>query len=65
MEKLDAPLEMIELIREAAALNDSLSKEGMNGRYRLRTGATMDHQMNHGLQWDSLLTRVLMRTTSI
>lgn len=61
---VQAPLEIISFIREAAVLNDSLSKEGMSGRYGLHIGATMDRQMSQGLLSDSLLTQVLMRTTA-
>lgn len=61
---MEAPLEMISFIREAAVLNDSLAKEGMSGRYGLHIGATMDRQMNQGLLSDGLLTQVLMRTTA-
>ncbi len=61
---MEAPLEMIGFIREAAVLNDSLAKEGMSGRYGLHIGATMDRQMNQGLLSDGLLTQVLMRTTA-
>jgi L-cysteine desulfidase len=61
---MEAPLEKIGFIREAAVLNNSLSQEGMSGRYGLRIGATMDHQMNQGLLPDGLLTQVLMRTTA-
>ncbi|EIW18871.1 MULTISPECIES: serine dehydratase subunit alpha family protein [Pelosinus] len=59
-----APLEMIDFIREAAILNSSLSQEGMNGNYGLRIGATMEHHRNQGLLSDGLLTQILMRTTA-
>jgi L-cysteine desulfidase len=61
---VEAPLEMIGFIREAATLNNSLSQEGMSGRYGLHIGATMDRHMNQGLLSDGLLTQVLMRTTA-
>lgn len=61
---IEAPLEMIRFIREAAILNNALSQEGMSGRYGLHIGATMDRHMNKGLLPDGLLTQVLMRTTA-
>lgn len=61
---INAPLELIGFIREAAILNNSLSQEGMSGRYGLRIGATMDFQMNQGLLPEGLLTQILMRTTA-
>jgi L-cysteine desulfidase len=61
---MEAPLEMIGFIREAATLNNSLSQEGMSGNYGLHIGATMDRHMNQGLMSDGLLTRILMRTTA-
>ncbi|AIF52785.1 serine dehydratase subunit alpha family protein [Pelosinus sp. UFO1] len=61
---INAPLDLIGFIREAAILNNSLSQEGMSGRYGLRIGATMDFQMNQGLLPEGLLTQILMRTTA-
>lgn len=59
-----APLEMIEFIREAATLNDSLSEVGMGGQYGLHIGATMNRQIDHGLLSDSLSTQIIMRTAA-
>ncbi|AJQ26025.1 serine dehydratase subunit alpha family protein [Pelosinus fermentans] len=61
---MGVPLEMIRFIHEAADLNTSLSREGMNGHYGLQIGATMDRQRQQGFLADGLLTQVLMRTTA-
>lgn len=61
---LEAPLEMISFIREAGAMNDFLSKEGMSGHYGLQIGATMNRQIDKGLLSDGLLTKVLMHTAA-
>jgi L-cysteine desulfidase len=61
---VEVPFEMIGFIREAAILNNSLSREGMSGRYGLHIGATMDRHRNQGLLSDGLLTQILMRTTA-
>ncbi|MBP2658891.1 MAG: protein yhaM [Firmicutes bacterium] len=61
---IEAPLEMISFIREAATLNDSLSEVGMDGQYGLRIGATMNRQIYQGLLSDSLFTQILMRTAA-
>lgn len=61
---LEAPLEMIDFIREAGLLNDFLAKEGMSGQYGLHIGATMNRQIDKGLLSDNLLTNVLMRTAA-
>ena len=61
---IDAPLEIIGFIREAAVLNCSLSETGMSGQYGLNVGATMNRQIDQGLLTDSLLTQILMRTAA-
>ena len=61
---INVPLDLIGFIREAAILNNSLSQEGMSGRYGLRIGATMDLQINQGLLSEGLLTQILMRTAA-
>ncbi len=59
-----APLEMIAFIGEAGKVNDTLSQEGMSGKYGLHIGATLCRQIDQGLMSDSLLTRILTRTTA-
>lgn len=61
---LQAPLEMIDFVYQAAALNTSLSAEGMGGQYGLHIGATMNRQISQGLLSDNLLTQILMRTAA-
>lgn len=61
---VEAPLEMIEFIREAATLNGSLSEIGMDGQFGLHIGATMNRQMGKGLLSDSLFTQIIMRTAA-
>ena len=61
---IEAPLEIIDFIREAAALNCSLSETGMSGQYGLNIGAAMNRQIDQGLLTDSLLTQILMRTAA-
>ena len=61
---IEAPLEIIGFIREAAVLNCSLSETGMSGQYGLNVGATMNRQIDQGLLTDSLLTQILMRTAA-
>jgi len=61
---IEAPLEMIYFIGEAASLNASLSAEGMNGQYGLHIGATMNRNIEKGLLSDNLLTRILMFTAA-
>lgn len=58
------PLENIAFIRDAARLNDALADEGMNGRYGLRIGAILNRQIKKGFLADSLMMRVLLRTTA-
>ncbi|RQW29465.1 serine dehydratase subunit alpha family protein [Rhodobacteraceae bacterium CH30] len=59
-----APLSEIEFILEAARLNNALSDEGMNGRYGLHIGATLQRQVKQGLLSQGLLTEIMMRTTA-
>lgn len=61
---IEAPLEMIAFIREAAILNASLSVEGMNGQYGLHIGASMNRNIEKGLLSDNLLTQILIRTAA-
>lgn len=61
---VNAPLEDIRFILDAASLNNALSQEGMNGRYGLHIGATLQRQVEHGLLSQGLLTNILMRTSA-
>ena len=61
---MQVPLTEISFIKEAAVMNDSLSKVGMSGKYGLKIGATMNRNIKTGLMDDSLLTKILMRTAA-
>ena len=54
----------IAYIKDAAVMNESLSKIGMSGKYGLKIGATMNRNIKTGLMDDSLLTKILMRTAA-
>ena len=61
---MQVPLAEIAFIKEAAVMNESLSKVGMSGKYGLKIGATMNRNIKTGLMDDSLLTKILMRTAA-
>ena len=61
---MQVPLAEIACIKEAAVMNESLSKIGMSGKYGLKIGATMNRNIKTGLMDDSLLTKILMRTAA-
>lgn len=59
-----APLDSLRFIVESAKLNDALADEGLKGGYGLHIGATLQRQSEEGLLADSLMNRVLLRTTA-
>ena len=61
---VNAPLDDIRFILDAATLNNALSNEGMNGHYGLHIGATLQRQVEHGLLSQGVLTDILMRTSA-
>ena len=61
---MEAPLEKIAFIAEAAQLNSALSKEGLEKEYGLHIGRTLQKQMERGLLSDDLLNRIVIETTS-
>ena len=61
---MQVPLAEIAFIKEAATMNESLSRVGMSGEYGLKIGATMSRNIKTGLMDDSLLTKILMRTAA-
>ncbi|AJR05405.1 serine dehydratase subunit alpha family protein [Photobacterium gaetbulicola] len=61
---LNAPLEDIDFISQAYALNDELSKEGLTGKYGLQIGATFQRNVDRGLLSGGLLTDILRRTSA-
>jgi L-cysteine desulfidase len=61
---LHVPVEQIEFIEQAKALNDALSAEGLSGNYGLQIGETLRRNVERGLLCGGLLTEVLIRTSS-
>ncbi len=61
---MDAPLEMIEFIEEAATMNKRISKEGLNGDYGLKIGKTMAANIKKGILKDDLLTKIMECSSS-
>lgn len=58
------PLEDIDFILEAAALNDALSKEGLQGQWGLHIGATLEKQCQRGLMDHGLASEIVIRTAA-
>ena len=61
---IQAPIESIDFIHDAANLNLSLSNAGIAGSFGLHIGATMQRQISQGLLPDSLFTQIILRTTA-
>lgn len=61
---LNAPLEDIQFISQAYALNNELSKEGLTGKYGLQIGATFQRNIDRGLLTGGLMTDILCRTSA-
>ncbi|AUI67061.1 MULTISPECIES: serine dehydratase subunit alpha family protein [Glaesserella] len=61
---MEAPLERIAFIAEAAKLNSALSKEGLEKEYGLHIGRTLKKQIEMGLMSDDLLSRIVIETTA-
>ena len=61
---MNAPLEMIEFIREAAVLNEKISKEGLNGDYGLKIGKNMAENVKKGILRDDLMTLVMRNSSA-
>lgn len=59
-----SPFADIAFILNAAELNSRLSQEGMTGHYGLHIGATLNHQIAHGLLSDDLQSRIVIRTSA-
>ncbi|MDX6040797.1 L-cysteine desulfidase family protein [Scandinavium lactucae] len=58
------PLEEIRFILEAARLNDALSQEGLQGKWGLHIGATLEKQRQCGLMGHGLASEIVIRTTA-
>lgn len=61
---MNAPLNEIEFIAEAAKLNSALSKEGLEKTYGLHIGRTLKNQIERGLMSDDLLSKIVIETTA-
>lgn len=61
---MEAPLEKLAFIAEAAKLNSALSKEGLEKEYGLHIGRTLKNQIERGLMSDDLLSRIVIETTA-
>lgn len=61
---MQAPLERLAFIAEAAKLNSALSAEGLAKEYGLHIGRTLKKQIELGLMSDDLLSRIVIETTS-
>lgn len=59
-----APFEEIEFILEASVLNDTLSKEGLENRYGLEVGRTIEQSIANGFMGEDLVNKIIMRTSS-
>lgn len=61
---MQAPIEQLSFIAEAAKLNSALSKEGLEKEYGLHIGRTLRKQIELGLLSDDLLNRIVIETTA-
>ncbi|MGF1724676.1 serine dehydratase subunit alpha family protein [Photobacterium nomapromontoriensis] len=61
---INAPIEDIQFISQAYALNNELSKEGLTGKYGLQIGATFQRNIDRGLLTGGLMTDILRRTSA-
>lgn len=61
---MQAPLDKLAFIAEAAKLNSALSEEGLTHQYGLHIGKTLKKQISLGLLSDDLLNRIVIETTA-
>lgn len=61
---MQAPIEQIAFIAEAAKLNSALSREGLENAYGLHIGRTLKNQIERGLMSDDLLSRIVIESTA-
>ncbi|WP_373766910.1 serine dehydratase subunit alpha family protein [Glaesserella sp.] len=61
---MQAPLDKLAFIAEAATLNSALSEEGLTHQYGLHIGKTLKKQISLGLLSDDLLSRIVIETTA-
>lgn len=58
------PFEAIRFILEAGQLNDALSREGLNGKWGLHVGATLNKQRARGWMAQDLGSDIVIRTSA-
>ena len=61
---MNAPLEMIDFIRDAATLNERISKEGLKGDYGLKVGKNMAKNIKKGVLREDLMTMVMRNSSA-
>lgn len=61
---MNAPLEQLAFIAEAAKLNSALSQEGLEKEYGLHIGRTLKRNIERGLMSDDLLSKIVIETTA-
>lgn len=61
---MNAPIEQLAFIAEAAKLNSALSEEGLEKEYGLHIGRTLKSNIERGLMSDDLLSKIVIETTS-
>lgn len=61
---MNAPLEMIGFIREAATLNERISKEGLKGDYGLKIGKNIKENIKKGILREDLMTLVMRNSSA-
>jgi len=59
-----APLDDIKFILEGARLNEAISKEGMTGKYGLKTGTTIQHNITRKFIADDLASHAMSLTAA-
>lgn len=61
---MEAPLDMIEFINEAAKLNETISQAGLNGDFGLKIGKTMAKNIEKGILKEDLMTLVMEHSSA-
>lgn len=60
----NVPLEQVDFMKQAEALNDALSKEGLTGKYGLAIGCALQRKQEKGLVGKDLMNEVVIRTVA-
>lgn len=61
---LEVDLDKIRFIKQAADINDALSREGLNNDYGLHIARTLQKRIGSGLLSDDLLNRIVIESTA-